>query len=275
MGLVNAALTSAADLVLTPLAGLSPVGGVVGCALATALMVLGVMRLTSNQGALALVKRRIHASLLEMRLYNDDLRALVRAQVDVLKHNLAYVGHSLVPLVITAVPLTLVIAQLQAWYGYTGIAPGVATTVTATLASDPAGGPLPRLDGPNLEVVGPVRYFPTLKQAVWRVVPTQVGDVVLTITPAGGAPVSKSLVVSSGPTTARRSPFRDRGGFVSELLYPSEPPIDDSNPVVAITVPYAERSLLVAGLEMHWMILYVAASFAFVLLLRKPLGVVI
>jgi uncharacterized membrane protein (DUF106 family) len=29
------------------------------------------------------------------------------------------------------------------------------------------------------------------------------------------------------------------------------------------------------GVEMHWLVLYLAASFVFVLLLRKPLGVVI
>ncbi len=40
-----------------------------------------------------------------MRLYNDDLPALLRAQGEALRHNLSYVGLSLVPLLITAVPL--------------------------------------------------------------------------------------------------------------------------------------------------------------------------
>ena len=36
-----------------------------------------------------------------------------------------------------------------------------------------------------------------------------------------------------------------------------------------------ERSLSVFGIEMHWLVWYLVTSFAFVLVLRKPLGVVI
>jgi uncharacterized membrane protein (DUF106 family) len=275
MTALNAALTRAADLVLAPLAGLSAVAVVVGFSLGSALVVLGVMRVASNQTALAAVKRRIHAALLEMRLFNDDLRALLRAQGEVLRHNVAYVGYSLVPLVITAIPLTLVIAQLQAWYGYTGVAPDAPFLVTATLARDLGREPVPRLEGPGVELVGEPRYFPTLKQVVWRVVPRQPGALALTVAPSSGAPVSKTLQVAAGDTTARRSPVRDRGGLSSQLLYPSEPPIDATSAIAAVEVPYAERSLRLAGAEVHWLILYVVATFAFVLLLRKPLGVVI
>lgn len=272
---LNAALTAAADVVLAPLTGLPATAVVVGCALASALVVLGVMRVTSNQVALAAVKRRIQAALLEMRLYNDDLRGLLRAQGEVLRHNLTYVGYSLVPLIITAIPLTLVIAQLQAWYGYSGVVPGAPVLVTATLARDLGADPMPRLDAPGAEVVGTPRYFPTLRQVVWRLVPQTPGTTTLTIAPSTGAPLTKSLQVASGDVTARRSPFRDRGGFASQLLYPSEPPIETTSAVEVIEVPYTDRTLTVAGLQLHWLVLYVGATFAFVLLLRKPLGVVI
>ena len=73
----------------------------------------------------------------------------------------------------------------------------------------------------------------------------------------------------------RRSPLRSRGDIVAQLLYPSEAPLDESGPIAAITVEYADRALAVAGLAVHWLVLYVIAAFAFVLLLRKPLGVAI
>ena len=79
MTVVNALLVRLADAVLAPLAGLPPLAVVAGCALGSALAVLAVMRFTSNQEALGAVKRRIHAALLEMRLYNDNLPALLRA----------------------------------------------------------------------------------------------------------------------------------------------------------------------------------------------------
>ncbi|MEZ5292951.1 MAG: hypothetical protein R2745_17860 [Vicinamibacterales bacterium] len=275
MTALNAALTSAADAILLPLAGLPAAAVVVGAALATALVVLGVMRYTSNQAALAAVKRRIHASLLEMRLFNDDVRALVRAQGEVLAQNALYIGHSLVPLVVTAIPLAFAIAQLQAYYGYAGLRPNVETTITVELTSALPAGALPRLIAPTLDPAGPPRYFPSLRQVVWRVEPRAPGLHEIAIEVDGTTPVTKSLYVSADDAAARRSPFRDTGGLVSQLLYPSEPPLDRGGPVAAVRLDYPERTLRVAGIDMHWLILYVAVSFVFVLLLRKPLGVVI
>jgi uncharacterized membrane protein (DUF106 family) len=275
MALLNRALTGIADLALAPLAGLPPLLVIAAAALASALLVLLVMRVASNQAALAGVKRRIQASLLEMRLYNDDVRALLRAQGAVLRHNAAYVGYSLVPLLITAVPLTLAIAQLQAWYGYTGLPVGESAVVTAEVSAD-AGATLPVLEGAGFEHVGTARYFPTLQQVAWRVVPRQPGTHVLRVTAAGGAAEKSAFADPQGAvTTARRSPLRPGGSWLDQLLYPSEPPLDPGGPLRAIRLPYGERSLSVASFDAHWLVWYIVATFAFVLLLRKRLGVVI
>lgn len=271
MTTLNALLVRVADAVLAPLAGVSPLAVVTGAALASALVVLAAMRATSDQAALAVVKRRIHAALLEMRLYNDDLRGLLRAQGEVIRHNLRYVGLSLVPLVVTAIPLTLTIAQLQAWYGYDGLMPGQPTTITATVAEGVTA--LPRLESPAVEVVGPPRYFPTRHEVVWRVVPRQAGASSLRVVATDGVLVEKTLQVGAG--TARRSPSRERAGFVQQLLYPSEAPIDDGLVVRAVTVPYAERALDIAGLHVHWLVAYLVLAVAWVFVLRGPMGVVI
>lgn len=268
---LNALLVRLADAVLAPLAGLSPLAVITGAALATALVVLAAMRATSDQAALAAVKRRIHAALLEMRLYNDDLRALLRAQGEVIRHNLRYVGLSLVPLVVTAIPLTLAIAQMQAWYGYDGLAPGQATTITATVADGLTA--LPRLESSAVEVVGPARYFPTRHEVVWRVIPRQAGASMLRVVTGDGTAIEKTLHV--GVATARRSPSRERANLVQQLLYPSEAPIDDGLAVHAVAVPYPERSLDVAGYHLHWLVAYLALSVVWVLVLRGPMGVVI
>jgi hypothetical protein len=273
MTVLNALLTAVADAVLGPLAGLPALAVIGGAALATALGVLGVMRLTSNQAALAGVKRRIQAGLLEMRLYNDDLRGLVRAQGEVLRHNLRYVGLSLVPLAVTALPLTLAIAQLQAWYGYTGLAPGVPTTITAGV--DGTLTALPALEAPALELLGPPRYFPTRREVVWRVVPRQPGPSTARVVTSGGTAVEKTVHVAGGDTTARRSPSRDRAAFVPQLLYPSEAPLPEDAGLSTVRVPYPDRTLRVAGVDMHWLVVYLVLTIVFVLGLRGPLGVVI
>lgn len=275
MTTLNAALSRVADLVLGPLAGLPPAAVILGAALATAVIVLLVMKATSNQTALAAVKRRIHAALLEMRLYNDDVRALLRAQGEVLRANLSYVWLSLVPLVVTAVPLTLAIAQLQAWYGYAGLPAGTPAVVIAEVTRD-AATPLPTLEAPGSDVVGAGRYFPTLNQVAWRIVPREPGTHELRVR-AGTTAEAKTLVVDGpgGPAIARRSPGRDTPDLLTQLLYPSEPPLDPAGPIRAIRVTYDERTVSLGGWETHWLILYVVATFALVLALRKPLGVVI
>ena len=98
--------------------------GLLVVSLLAAIGMLLVFKATSDQVRLAAVKRQIHACLFEMRLFNDDLAAVFRAQLEILKHNLSYMRLSLVPMVWMIVPLLLLIAQLQFHYGYRGFQPG-------------------------------------------------------------------------------------------------------------------------------------------------------
>ena len=82
-------------------------------------------------------KRGIQAGLFEIRLFNDNLGAVLRALGRVLWQNLRYLGYSLVPLAWMALPLTLVIAQLQAFYGYDGLVVGAAGAARSTLRRSP------------------------------------------------------------------------------------------------------------------------------------------
>ncbi|HUU35920.1 MAG TPA: hypothetical protein VMW48_17765, partial [Vicinamibacterales bacterium] len=126
---------------------------------------------------------------------------------------------------------------------------------------------------PGIEIDGAPMYFPTLHQVVWRVVPRQAGAHVMRVRPGGGPAVDKTLHV--GGATARRSPAREGADLLTQLLYPAEPPVPDGGSIAAIRLDYPERHLSVFGYDLHWLVVYVAASFAFVLALRKPLGVVI
>ena len=53
-----------------------------------------VFKKTSNQARLEAVKKQIHACLFELRLFSDDLPAILRAQGEILRHNLRYLGLS-------------------------------------------------------------------------------------------------------------------------------------------------------------------------------------
>jgi uncharacterized membrane protein (DUF106 family) len=267
---VNAMLDRVFDLLLRPLGHLPILVSLAVVSLVTAIAILLVVRAASNQQAMAAVKRQMYADLLEMRLFNDDLRAMWRAQWSMLQHNGRYLRLSLVPVLWTFVPLALVLTQLQFHFGYAEVGVGEPVLVTAVLKS--------RGDLPDavLEVPRGVRLdsaairFPALQQVVWRVVADTSGEFVLAVR-AGGATYEKTLCISGG--LARRSPVRPAARMVDQLQYPSETPLPDSASLASIGVAYADRPIDVIGWQVPWFVAYVALSFAFALALKKPLRV--
>jgi uncharacterized membrane protein (DUF106 family) len=287
MTLVNALLNRTFDLLLSPLRPLSPVASLSILSLVTAIAILVVVRVTSNQRAIAEVKRQIHADLFEIRLFNDDLRAMLRAQGDLLRDNATYLRLSLVPMAWTVVPFILAIAQLQSHFGYSGIAIGQSFLIAAQLKSPDAprdagaapeptdaetnGQPTVLETPPGIRVETPAVWFPALQQAVWRVVAEKPGDYTVRLR-VGGDSYEKTLHVSSdGP--ARRSPVRRARGLLQEVLYPSEAPLPDSAPLTSISVSYPERDIYLFGWQLHWMTVYLVESMAFALALKTPLRV--
>ena len=125
MSLLNDALRAVFDVALRPFAALPPIVPVTIVALVSGIFALLVYRWTSNQEAIAAVKRRLFGHLLEVRLFNDDLRAVLAAQLRLLRENLTYLRLNLVPLLWMIVPFMLLIAQLQFHYGYDGPQGGV------------------------------------------------------------------------------------------------------------------------------------------------------
>jgi hypothetical protein len=276
MSLVNAALRPVFDLLLAPFAGLPPLVSLVVVSLVVAVFMLLVFKRTSNQAALADVKRRIHAGLFEIRLFNDDLRAILRAQNEILRTNLSYLKHSLVPMLWILPPLVLVIAQLQFHYGYEGLRPGARTLLMVDLEP----GVVPRGERPQVRLDLPTGlradsdevWIPAESQLAWRLVPEGEGDFEIGVAVGGAEPVSKSVRVTD--RTVRLSPVRVDRGFLSQLIYPAEPPLPDG-PVRAIHLEYPDREVSVLGLGMHWMIPFFVLSIVFAFALRGWMKVTI
>lgn len=276
---INAALTVAFDAAFVLLGALPPLASLLLVSLATSAVMLLVVARTSNQPGMAATKRAMHAGLFEIRLFNDDLVAILRALGAVLRANGRYLLLSLVPLLWMIVPLVLAIAQLQAFYGYAGLEVGKPVLVKAERREGAGGATTGRGDsgaGPTLEAPPEVRVeTPAVQLAgstelLWRIVPTAAGDYAITVRD-GNRAATKTLVVSNG--LARRSPARVSPGFVDQLLYPSEPLLDDGSPVASITVAYPEPGIGVLGVGVHWMIFFFVVSMAGAFILARRFGV--
>ena len=277
MSSVNAVLRPVFDLLLAPFAGLPPIVSLVVVSLLTAILMLVVFKRTSDQAALAAVKRHIHAGLFEIRLFNDDLRAILRAQGEILRHNLTYLRLSLVPMVWILPPMVLLIAQLQFHYGYEGLRPGEATLLKVDLKPETvSAGDRPRavLDlPPGLGAQTEDVWLPAESQVAWRLAAEREGDFEVAVSIDGAPPVTKTVRVT--PEVMRLSPVRVDRSFLSQLIYPAESPLPADSPIHAIHIDYADREVSVLGLGMHWLIPFFVLSIAFAFALRGSFKVTI
>lgn len=272
MTVVNAALRSAFDVLLLPFRSLPPIVGLLVVSLVVSILILLVFKKTSNQARLEAVKRQIHACLFELRLFSDDLPAILRAQGEILRHNLRYLGLSSVPMLVMLLPLVLVIAQLQFHYGYRGLRPSEHFLVKVQLKEGRADTrPAAALEAPaGLAVVTPPVWIPSERELAWRLRADQPGDYELKLR-LDGQEYAKTAQVSNA--VRRRSPVRLEPGLVNQLLYPAEDPLPRESPIASITVGYPEDDVSVLGWPVNWLVLFFVLSVGFAFALRNRLGV--
>jgi hypothetical protein len=269
MSLLNAALRPVFDLALAPFAAWPPIVSLVLVSLLVSVLMLVVFKKTSNQAALALAKRRIHAGIFEIRLFNDDLRAILRAQNEILRQNLTYLRLTLWPMVFILPPLVLAMAELEFHYGYQGLRPGQRALLEVDLAPAAARGVRPQvtLDVPaGLRAETEAVWIPSESQLLWRLVAERDGDYEVGLAIDGAPRLTKSVRVT--PKMVRLSPRRVEAGFLPQLLYPAEPPLPASAPVRAVRLGYPEREVALLGHGMNWMIPFFALSILFAFALR-------
>jgi hypothetical protein len=241
---------------------------------------LYVFKLTSNQVRIAAVKKKIQACLFEIRLFNDDVRAILRAQGEILKHVVHYQGLALVPMVFILPPLVLLMVQLHAFYGFRGLQPGESAMVTVVLDEGwtqrwTGERPPVRLVLPDgLEAETPAIWVPELGEFSWQVGAGRWGRFDMTVE-IGDDVVQKSLDVTE--SVSRISPTRPNGGFLGQLEWPSEPPIPATSSIKEIHLGYPEGEVSIAGWSFAWsyawMVVFFVLTMVIAVVLKGPLGV--
>jgi len=263
MHIVNLVVGRAVDLVLWPFRGLSPWFGLVVVSFLTALLMLEVYKLTSNQAAIRGAKDRIKAHLLEMRLYKDNMRVTLGAQAGILKANLAYMAANLKPLAVMIVPLVLILARLSLWFDRAPLRPGEETLVKVGLAAsaDPLSLDLRLELPPAVEATAPAVRIPDEHEVVWRIRALAEGRGRILLR-AGDRTIEKTVTVGGGPLTSV-SALASRGSFARRVLYPGEPPLPGGTPVRTVEVLYPAKRLAAFGVGVHWLVAYLVLSIAF------------
>lgn len=270
MWMLNRAIGGLLDGLLLPFRGLPAAVGLAVVSLLATVPILLVFKATSDQPRLAATKRRIQAAILEIRLLNEDPRFVLAAQRDAMRHSLAYLRLTLVPLLWLALPMLVLMTHLQAYYGYRGLAVGETAIVKAKFAEE-VGALIPVLEGgTGVAVETPLLWLPSVREADWRIAATAPGKHELRLR-LGDAVWTKSVLVSDSP--GRRSATRPSASLLAQLLHPSEPPLARGAAVTAIELGYPAGAVSLLGWDTDWIIAFLILTLLAAFALRGVLRV--
>ena len=126
----------------------------------TGVLLLVAFKYTSNQRAIKRVRDDLDANLLALKLFKDSTSVTLRSQGRMIVGAFRLMLLALVPMVVMALPVTLLLGQLALWYQSRPLRVGEEAVLTLALGGDPkAPWPSVRLrpsDAVQVEV-GPVR----------------------------------------------------------------------------------------------------------------------
>ncbi len=273
MNAINAILGRIVDASRAPFSGLPEWIGIAVVTFVVTLIAMPIIKWTLSPALSDRMKRRLQAAILELRLFNDSLRATFRALFEMLFWTGGYLFAWLVPILILAVPMLPLFSHLHAHWGFRGLEVDKPVTLTVKLDTDDLSKPNATLtaDGDGIEIETPALWIPARKELLWRIRPTAEGEQSVTVryNGEGGVKelaVKELAVIPDGP--ARRSPVR-AGSFVGQLLYPSESSLVGT--IHEISVPYPETPTFL--LLPLWVWLLLVFSIPFALILKKPFKV--
>ena len=263
-------IDGAFDLFFWPFRAADPVYGLAVISLLTGLAAILLFRYVSNQDAMRRVKNRIHAHLLELRLFPDQLGIVSRAYGRILRFTAIYLIYNLKPLAILLLPLVVLMVQLDLRFSRMPLEIHDSFILKATLAGpgalDSGSLKLPK----GLTLTAPPVNIPTQQEVNWRIRADEYG-VFLPAVVVAGQTFTKRVVVSKEITPLPVE--RARASLVEWLMNPVEKPLPSGGPLQSLEVNYAPRSIDLGYLATNWLVVFLVVSLVSGLILKFALGI--
>ena len=265
---IAAAIDKIFDLVLLPFWSLDPFWSLLLFSLLLGVFMLIVFRYTSDQKQIKVAKDRMKAHVFEIRIFKDDLRILLSAQKNVVLYNLKYMQHFVRPMLFMAIPMVVVLLQLEGWFGYRPLNPGESAIVSVKkpMSEGIEMAKVALAAEKGLTVETPPLRIPG-EEVDWRVRADEPGEHTLTLTVLGQV-LQKKVVVFPNGSLARVSP----GAATAGLLWGASLNSDGESPLVNaaqfIEVEYPSRTIRVLGWELHWLLVFFVLSTVFAFALK-------
>ena len=233
-------------------------------ALPGALFALAIYKAVSNQAAIRDAKDKIVAYLLEIRLFRDDLRVLLRSEGRVFASIGRYLGHSMLPMFVMLPVFLLMLIQIESRFAFRGLAPDEQALVTVGVTSEqPVSHMLVSLDAADgLKVATPALRADSSGEIYWRVRVVNSGEHDLKLR-VGGESAAR-IVNAEGSAGAMSMAYR--ASDMRTLLYPRETALPSNGPVESLAIDYPRARGEFAGLSStSWIFFALVMVFAFAL----------
>ncbi len=268
MGFVGSVINKVFDLFFYPFRSLDPVYGLCAVSLVTVGIVLPIFKYASDQQGIRSAKSRITGHLLEIWIYNNNLRVLLTAQKNVFKYNMLYLSYMFRPLLIAIVPVAIIFVHTDLRYKYRPFHSGEAGIVKLRL--EKPSGPVDLIAPDGVRIETPPLRVNRGKEIYWRVRPVREGVFELRVKGLGGE-VKKELVVSKEIT--RLSPRSTKGGLFHALFNPGGSELMNDSTIEYFEVRYPELDIGLLGWHTNWLVLFLVLTLVFSLILLKPFNV--
>ncbi len=268
---LNSPANSLGRLLLAPAGALPGWLSATLAASVTGVLLLAVFKYTSNQSAIQRVRNDINAHLLALKLFKDSARVSLGAQGRILLGAFRLFVLAVVPMLVMAVPVTLLLGQLSLWYQARPLRVGEDAVIALKLNGDAATAWPPVTLQPNdaVEVeVGPVRVR-SQRMVCWNVKARQGGSHRL-VFQVGDQAIAKELAIGDG--FMRVSQQRPGWNWSDILLNPWEEPFRPDSSVRSIEISYPSRSSWTSGTD-SWVIYWFVVSMVAALCFRRVMNV--
>jgi hypothetical protein len=237
----------------------------------TGVLLLGVFKYTSNQHAIKRVRDDINANLLALKLFKDSATVALKAQGRLLLAAGRLFVYAIVPMLVMALPVTLLLGQIALWYEARPLRVGEEAVITLKLGGKPESA-WPKVGLAPTDVadvlLGPV-HVRSKREVCWNVEAKKSGNHLLMFQ-VGDTTVAKEFAVGEG--FMRVSVERPGWNWESILFNPWEEPFRPDGPVQSISIVYPERPSKTSG-TFWWMIYWFVVSMVAAMCFKPALKV--
>lgn len=270
--ILNNVFSGIFNFLFFPFKNLNPVWGMLMISLVTSVVILLILKATSDQAGIKRAKNLMKGHFLAFRLYRDDIGLMLNTFKNMLLSNGLYLRKSFKPILFFIVPVVAIIIQLGSRYEYRPFRVG--EPIIVTLQADDLAEKV-ELSRVNIELpeglnadMPPVRVG-QLREINWRLKAEKSG--VFAIVFKYDRNTATKRIEIEQPLVAI-SPTLEQASYKT-LMNPAEKSLSSSNFAAMISILYPQRDFEVFGINMHWLIAFFVFSLILALALKRVLNV--